>query len=307
MLPITLELPEGFLNEQIRCDYTISSQMKEVWAVELDLLCQFIKVCEKYNLKYFAMSGTLLGAVRHKGFIPWDDDIDLIMPRDDYDKLLQIGPNEFKHPYFFSTPDTEYKFWRSHIQIRNSETTGTIKDDVLRNNNKGIFIDIFVLDEVSEELSERNRQRKQLKKIPKTVSRAMNLKLIKNNSKQSLKGLLKYTLISLYSKLFVSEKTYHKTFKKFNEVCAMFNNINSSLVATTSLSYPENGVWKKEDFEETVEVPFEMIKIAIPKGAARILETEYGSDYMEIPKEIPKTCHGQVFFDAHKPYKHYYK
>ena len=70
--------------------------------VELDLLAEFDRVCRKHGLTYFVDSGTLLGAVRHKGFIPWDDDIDLIMQREDYERLVQIAAQEFQHPYFFS-------------------------------------------------------------------------------------------------------------------------------------------------------------------------------------------------------------
>ena len=106
MVSLNIKLPENFLDEEIRDDYVVSSQMKQVWAVELDLLNKILEVCKKYNIKIIASGGTLLGAVRHKGFIPWDDDIDLMMMRDQYDKLCDVAEKEFKYPYFFQT---EYK------------------------------------------------------------------------------------------------------------------------------------------------------------------------------------------------------
>ena len=97
----TLKIPNGFFEEEERNGYVITKKRKEIWAVEIDMLLKFIYVCEKHNLKYFADSGTLLGAARHNGFIPWDDDIDVAMLRKDYDKFCKIAINEFKYPYFF--------------------------------------------------------------------------------------------------------------------------------------------------------------------------------------------------------------
>ena len=76
---IKLQLPKGFLDAEKRCGYQVTADMKKVWAVELDLLYEFQRVANKHNIKYIANGGTMLGAVRHKGFIPWDDDIDIMM------------------------------------------------------------------------------------------------------------------------------------------------------------------------------------------------------------------------------------
>lgn len=90
----------GFFREEIRNDYLVPAAMKRAWACQLDLLKELLRVCDKYNLKCWADYGTLLGAVRHKGYIPWDDDIDMVMLREDYDKLVEIADKELKHPYF---------------------------------------------------------------------------------------------------------------------------------------------------------------------------------------------------------------
>ena len=100
MVSLNIKLPENFLDEEIRDDYVVSSQMKQVWAVELDLLNKILEVCKKYNIKIIASGGTLLGAVRHKGFIPWDDDIDLMMRRNQYDKLCDVAEKEFTFSSF---------------------------------------------------------------------------------------------------------------------------------------------------------------------------------------------------------------
>ena len=104
MVPINLDYNPNFLKEEVREDYTVSENMKKLWLVELDILNKLIQVCNKYGITYFADAGTLLGAVRHKGFIPWDDDIDIILPRKDYDKLLSVAKEEFQYPYYVEKP-----------------------------------------------------------------------------------------------------------------------------------------------------------------------------------------------------------
>ena len=128
-LPIKIHLPDGFLDEEIRNGYTISHEMKEIWAVELDLLVEFDRVCKENGLKYFASCGTKLGAVRHHGFIPWDDDVDVMMLRDEYDKLCKIAPQLFAYPYFFQTEETDKGSARGHAQLRNSKTTAILKSE----------------------------------------------------------------------------------------------------------------------------------------------------------------------------------
>ena len=98
-MKLKYQVPQDFLHEEVRRDYTITAEMKQVWAVQLDLLQELLRVCKENGLRVFADSGTLIGAVREKGFIPWDDDIDVAMPREDYDRLMSLSA-EFRDPYF---------------------------------------------------------------------------------------------------------------------------------------------------------------------------------------------------------------
>ena len=147
------------IQEEIRDGYLVSAKMKRIWAVELKLLQKLLSVCEKYNLKIWADGGTLLGTVRHKGYIPWDDDIDMVMLRDDYDKLLQIASKEFTHPYFFQCAYTEKIYPRGHSQLRMDGTAAVLNgvDDVFSKTHQGIFIDIFPYDVVPDDCSKRTK------------------------------------------------------------------------------------------------------------------------------------------------------
>ena len=136
---------DNFLNEEVRDGYLVSKNMKKVWLIELDLLSQFIKLCNKYNLRYWVGFGTLLGAVRHKGFIPWDDDMDVWMPREDYDNLLKYGNSDLRDPYFLQTTLNDDDYYCSFARLRNSNTTGILVSHRNRCNN-GIYMDIYPLD-----------------------------------------------------------------------------------------------------------------------------------------------------------------
>ena len=88
-----------FLEPETRCGHYIDAKMKSVWKAQLDIAEEFMRICKAHNLKYFAIGGTLLGAVRHGGYIPWDDDFDFAMMRDQYDLFCEYAKKELHHPY----------------------------------------------------------------------------------------------------------------------------------------------------------------------------------------------------------------
>lgn len=137
-MKLNCEFPEHFFKEECKCGYTVSVQMKKIWAVELDMLNELARICKKHDIPFYLNSGTLLGAARHNGMIPWDDDIDVMMFRKDYDRLCDIGTEEFKYPYFFQTEQTEPDSLRGHAQLRNSETTGILKGELKTNRHSNL-------------------------------------------------------------------------------------------------------------------------------------------------------------------------
>ena len=122
------------------------NKIKELQKIEFDMLECFIEICEKENLTYFVLGGTTLGSVRHKGFIPWDDDVDVGMPREDYDKFLNIAHNYLPENYFLQSHLTDRNYPLNFAKIRNSSTT--LIENQYRNikMNHGVYIDVFPLD-----------------------------------------------------------------------------------------------------------------------------------------------------------------
>lgn len=293
-----LEIADSFYQEEERCGYLVSAHMKKVWAVELDLLYQLDQICKKYGIQYYASAGTILGAVRHKGMIPWDDDIDLMMLRDQYD-LLCSHADEFEEPYFFQIFDTDEGYFRGHAQLRNSNTTGVRVSEVQKGYrfNQGIFIDIFPLDNVV-----RNRKLwdKQMKRIDKYREQAKILYRTTvgfNPENASLKRKTAHIVMPLVSKVY----SWKDAYDNFEKECRRYNDLPTKYVG--KISYQPYGTKMydlRSEFDGTVYLDFEMLKIPVPKGYEKHLRRQFG-DYSKFV--IGTSDHGELVLDPDTPYK----
>lgn len=123
--------------------------LRELQLTELEILKYVDGICRKYDLKYSLYAGTLLGAVRHKGFIPWDDDIDICMPRDDYNRFIELWPQVASDAYVMQNKDNTPDYTQNFTKIRKKDSEFYTVLDIGRNYNTGIFLDIFPVDRVS--------------------------------------------------------------------------------------------------------------------------------------------------------------
>lgn len=281
------------MKEEVRSGYLVTEKTKRIWAVELDLLRKFDEVCRKYGLKYYAMYGTLLGAVRHGGFIPWDDDIDLCMLRDDYEKLKLIAKDEFTEKYFFQ--DWYNACGRTWLfsKLRNSETTAVEFPDKGPEFNQGIFLDIFPFDEFDDGNAD-------------PVFKAIQRELFDciNNPVEMLKGVLagkQYTMsvqdIMKYTEDYISAE------RVFDQL-TLENMGQSDFVGLYSNEVRGNGLmFLKSVFREAIYYPFEDVRIPVPIGYHDIL-TKYYGDYMT-PVQLPSDHTDRIILDPDKPYTEY--
>ena len=140
---------EDYLRTEIRDGYQVSVTRKKVWLCELEMATWFCNVCEKYGLNYFLIGGSAIGAVRHNGFIPWDDDLDIGMLRSDFDKFRKVSIRELPSNYKIEYGVLKNNVFSSLLRIRNNDTTGIIVDEYEQNApGGGIFIELYPFDNV---------------------------------------------------------------------------------------------------------------------------------------------------------------
>lgn len=281
------------LDEEERNGYLITTKTKELWKVQLDLLEKVIEICKKHNIKYFASYGTLLGTIRHSGYIPWDDDIDIEMLRNDYNKFMDIAIKELKDPYFIQCYKTEKNYHRPHIQIRNSNTTAIIDEDKYNNFNKGIFIDIFPIDNVPDEIIKRNFFKFRINLL-RRILRIYRILGTESKLKLFIKRLIKNTILKPFN--------YSIMIEKYEKLVSKYKDKNTNYKSTLSFGY-RNILLESEIFDNFEYRKFEYLKLPCPKEYHKILIKYYGKEYM-IPI-MQNSAHGNFFFDTKKSYKEY--
>lgn len=297
---------DKFLQEEIRNDYKITREFKLLWANQIELLFELDRVCKKLGLNYYACGGTLIGAVRHKGFIPWDDDIDVFMLRKDYEKLKELADKEFDEKYFFQNTYTD-KIVRQHAQLRKKGTTCLVKGDYGKKYNKGIFLDIFILDDAPENLDELPSFQHEIKEkyarlIPPRKRLAINRNPMVVNIFNFIVYPIQWVLYSIKMMLLGGKK---KAFKKFEELAMKYSSVDAKNIGDFSfLATLDKPIFcfDKEKYVKSIDLDFEFFKIPCPSNYDEALKKQYG-DYHKFVKGT--SLHGSMFVDFSHDYKKY--
>ena len=297
MVKLNLEIPEGWLEPEEKWGFQVTRQRKEIWAVELDLLHELDRVCKKHGLTFFADSGTMLGAIRHKGFIPWDDDIDVAMMRDEYEQLCKIAGEEFSYPYFFQTEYTDHGTLRGHAQLRNSMTTAVLKDENHTQYpfNQGIFIDIFPLDAAAPN---EKLLKKQKKRLDLLMTQAWDSYFSGPGYHEDTawkKNRLLHPIMPVLGKVW----DYKKIMRSYFREAQRFNSLNTKYVAKVAYACGDRRMYDlREGFETYTMAPFEMLEVPLYGDYVHHLKRQYG-DYMKFV--IGTADHGGLIFDPDMP------
>ena len=314
MLSNTPITRENFLQPEIRCDFEVTAKTKRIWKVQLDMLELFMKICEKHHLRWQVNGGTLLGAVRHHGYIPWDDDVDVIMPRADYDKFNQVAQKELPSHIAVENALVNPAELGIQTRLRNSNTTQIDPWRLKRHDstNMGIFIDIVPTDEVPANFDQM---------IP----------LLETFLKQSrhiahYRTLYQGNFIDIIKRLWHNRKQqyYFKDFIKggiqllkngggrawFEKNEDMIRNYNFATDEKRLCGLAKWAVltgryakvfWPTEElWGELIDIPFEYLTVKAPKAYDHLLTINYG-DWHKLVKG--ESGHKTLEIDPDRPYK----
>lgn len=258
----------------------VEGELRQQWReCIVDVLRFYIDLCNKHGLRYFIAYGSAIGAIRHKGIIPWDDDIDVVMPRPDFERLKDICSTADMGKYELIGPYDYPNYYLPFAKMCNKETTLLESEEyhcVI-----GMYIDIFVYDGMDDDITV---ARQYLKKYCKywhrftVASSYYPMEKIKTKLKRGeIKDLIHYWLLSL------NRNYFRKRFlNKLQSIVHAYDYDNCKTVIKYPPGYGDSEVIPKAMIEDSIEVPFETFKVSIQKEYDALLRRYFG-DYMQFP------------------------
>ena len=262
-------------------------ELRDLQLKELEILKEFLKITKKYNLHYFMLGGTFLGAIRHKGFIPWDDDIDIGMPRPDYEKFIEFASKELQSPYELKSFNKDEKYQQYIVRIIDKNIS-IVREDALDNKIDNIWIDIFPLDGMPNNGVIRAFHKFHLLFL-RLLLQYSKFKTGVNMKKK--RNLLETFLIKAG---FVITKVIHlnvkKRFQAIDKALKRFSYDNSDFVVNFMGAYKFKEMFPKSYYDTPAEYEFENLKLIGASEYDKILTQMYGN-YMKPPAENQRFSH----------------
>ena len=268
--------------------------LEDLHDVQLDMMIKLDTFCNTHKIQYSLADGTLLGAIRHKGFILWDDDVDIYMPRDDYERFIQYEEISSEYKIVSHNSHKEYYHPFTYCNVTDSKTV-MIENLMSTATGKGVFLDIFPLDGLPDEKINLYRHLRKLQ--------FMNFLLCYSNIRYpkitNLKQVIKACAMVYCHKFIIKEKQI----MLIENLAKKYSYLNSTYVSPCSFLpiFPsfEHFIFRKENFNIFINHSFENVYLKIPIGYHSILSTEYG-DYMTPPPPEKQTGHHEIIYKWRK-------
>lgn len=263
---------------------------RDLQKVQLYILKKVVDLCEKNDIKYFLHYGTLLGSIRHQGFIPWDDDIDITMKRNDYNLFLDIAKNKLSEEFFVQHYTTDKNYTRVIIKIRLNSTTHIEPAFEGVDIHQGVYIDIFPLDLASNSKIKRKFNKQTLMMLSRILSTRNSTKVINNPVKKAIKSIIRPFLLLL-------PKRY---INMLFDVISTWDESGDYLACYTGAYNIDKDTYPKSWFDdEDTFMMFEGNSYRVPSEYDLILSKLYGN-YLELPPEDKRITHNIVKLDLGK-------
>ena len=265
--------------------------LKHMHEVELMILKDFIKICEEYDLNYSIYCGSLLGTIRHEGFIPWDDDLDVVMFRKDFERFKEIFLASDNEKYELLTNDVEhgYCYFFSKFMLKNTRFEEEWMNQF--DFTMGLNIDIFVL----EDCHDNKFKRYYVTRKGFIYNRLLISSGIKLDDMAFIPRVISHSLYNFLKLLKLDPYKITQSCMKF-----LRNNTHEDSkyvfdISTTFEEFPL--IHHREDFENPVRAKFEDIYVNVPRNYDRVLKTLFGDDYMTLPPEEKRVNHAVDHID----------
>ena len=261
--------------------------MNNLQKKELAIFKAFAKVCEEHHLHYFLVGGSALGAIRHKGFIPWDDDIDVGMPREDYDKFIELQSAFDGTPYFIQNYKSDPCYIYNYGKLRDSSTTFIENFYKYHRINHGVWIDIFPIDGFSREIRPREKFAKKVRHVWLQVYASYLPALRRKVRKQTFFKDIFFNIIAGLSYVFDIAHFRNKHVEKYVKKIPL----SESKIAGNYFGFNmKREAMDSALFKEYIKVPFEDTEAYVLKDYDTYLRNLYG-DYMAPPPENKQIGH----------------
>ena len=275
--------------------------MNDLQKKELEILKYFIQICDELNLKYYLVCGSALGAVKYKGFIPWDDDVDVALLRPDYERFLEKAPEMLPEWIFVQNYRTEKEFPLLMTKLRDSRTTLIEEDFAQLPIHHGIFVDVFPLDGYPQD----SRDIVQFEKKKKYLMRRQFVRMMGKRGKFGAN--IRTTGLWFLYRFFGYCKDTRKLLSKYEKFLASYPVCTSRVICNHGNWQGKLEYAEVEQYGEGIEAEFEGISVRIPERFDAYLRQKYGDYMQELPIEQQKSHHKNLIVDCGKSYKAYMK